>query len=339
MRSVGRPLYKDVDMVIPIWFSQQTPSEQVKQLLYQTMERWDDYVRSDGVVLVLDGCHWWEPAIKQVREQLSGQGWTILINEENQGKGAAVLKGLKTLLERSSARWFVIRDCDNDHRLIDLPRLVERGTAMEKATGNDRILVLGRRSDLSFPMSFARAQWEFLLDDLIMAGTEWFFAKKDDYPDWSFCSFHDRSPVDFLSGYKLLTRRAAETVVADTSLYEDRYQDLKVLRYCWETAVSLAVLLAGGLVGEVQRLTYRRQPITSYGDRVNPDLYGQQILYTLRRIDAVGLPAKKLLDNACRRSLLWTQDPFRQELISVRETVLKDRGAPTNIVTLDPWFF
>ncbi len=333
------PLYQRLGMIIPVWFPPEGDPGQVETLLYRTMKDWDLYVAPERVVLVLDGCSWCEGSLRRVQENCSGEGWVVQVNDRNEGKGGAALTGLKLLLSDPGTDWIVIRDCDNDHRLVDLPRLMERGQGIREATGQDRILIIGRRSHLAFPMTFARAEWECITDEVIVSAVQWALGRSGSWPDWSFCDFSSPLPVDFLSGYKLLSKEAA--VVVEQELREQAHQqaDCEPMRYGWECGVVLSVLLAGGTIGEIQRLTYRRQPVTGYGDRASAQLYGNQILYTLRRVGAEGLVARRILDNACRKSLLWTQEPFREEWVAVRRRILRALSAPDDLIELSSWFF
>jgi len=314
-------------MVVPVWFAPTISPEQVEGLLAATLEGWDVFLLPERVVLVLDGCEWCLKPLKRVQKALRGDGWTILMLERNTGKGGAAVAGIRQLIEVGEPNYIVVRDSDNDHWLSDLPRLWQLGRLIERERQTDFFIVIGRRNALHFPMSFTRGEWEKITDEILLETTKFALAQEGKVPDLTYCAFHTPDPPDFMSGYKLFTSRSARFACQVMDEEHGRFPDLDLMRFGWEGVPSLSLLLADGFVGEITRVTYRRQPVTGYGDEASADLYGRQILYAFRRCGLNGEPARVLFDNVIRRSLLWTQQPQRTTLLEVRRKILTELGA------------
>ncbi len=314
-------------MVVPVWFAPETPLERVEELLLATLEGWDVFLLPERVVLVLDGCEWCLKPLKQVQKVLRGEGWSVVMLERNMGKGGAVVAGIKRLIEANKPNYIAIRDSDNDHWLSDLPRLWQLARLIEREQQTDFFIIIGRRNALHFPMSFTRGEWERITDEIMLETAKFALAREGKVPNLTYCAFHTADPPDFMSGYKLFTTQSAKFACQVMEEEHKRFPDLDLLRYGWEGVPCLSLLLADGLVGEVTRMTYRRQPVTGYGDEASADLYGRQILYAFRRCGLKGEPARVLFDNAVRRSLLWTQQPQRDTLLEVRRRILTELGA------------
>ncbi len=326
-------------MVIPVWFAPTTPSEQIANLLSATLQDWETFMLPERVIVVLDGCEWCEQPLKEVQQALKGTGWQCLLLEQNRGKGGAVLAGLQRLLTTQQVDHVVVRDSDNDHWLSDLPRLWQLAKVIERERQTRWLMVIGRRAALHFPMSFSRGEWERLTDEVLLEAAKFALAREGKVPDLTYCAFHTLEPPDFLSGYKLFTAEVAQWLCQVMEEESAKFPDLDLLRYGWEGVPCLALLLSDGIIGEVQRMTYRRQPVTGYGDAAIADLYGRQIAYALRRCNISGETARRLFDNAARKSLLWTQEPQRTTLLQVRQHILSTVNAPLDLAGDEERFF
>ncbi|MCX7777970.1 MAG: hypothetical protein RMK18_09790 [Armatimonadota bacterium] len=334
-----KSIRQTVGMVIPVWFDSETPKEQIEELLFATLEDWEVFVLPERVVIVLDGCDWCLKPIRQVQRILRGDGWSIIVQERNTGKGGAVVAGIECLLAIDQPEFIAIRDSDNDHWLADLPRLWQLAKLIERERQTDKLLVIGRRNELHFPMSFSRGEWERIADEILLEAAKFALAKDGKVPDLTFCSFHTFDPPDFMSGYKLFTAQSAKLAYNAMREEHKNFPNLDLMRYGWEGVSCLSIMLDGGIVAEVVRMTYRRQPVTGYGDEASADLYGRQIAYALRRCGLKGEPARLLFDNAARRSLLWTQQPHRTVLSEVRKRILTELDAFSEIPEDELRFF
>lgn len=334
-----KAIRQTVGMVIPVWFSRETPQEQIEQLLFATLEDWEVFVKPERVVIVLDGCEWCLKPLKWVQKALNGEGWSVILQERNEGKGAAVVAGIESILASDQPGYIVIRDSDNNHWLTDLPRLWQLAKLIESERQTEKFIVIGRRNELHFPMSFARGEWERVVDEILLEAAKFALAREGKIPDLTFCAFHTPDPPDFMSGYKLFTAQSAKFACEVMKREHKSFPDLALMRYGWEGVPCFAILLEGGIIGEVTRLTYRRQPVTGYGDEASADLYGRQIAYVLRKCGLKGETARVLFDNAVRRSLLWTQQPHRATLLEVRRRILTELDAFAEIVEDESRFF
>lgn len=328
-----------VGMVVPVWFSREEPRERVTDLLLATFKDWDVFLLPERIAVVLDGCDWCLEPLKQVQKTLMGEGWHIVVLERNVGKGGAVVTGVERLIAESEPEYIVVRDSDNDHWLSDLPRLWQLAKLIERERQTDFFVVIGRRNALHFPMSFVRGEWEKITDEILLEAAKFALAKEGKVPDLTYCAFHTLDPPDFMSGYKLFTAKSAKFSCEVVKEEHWRFPDLNLLRYGWEGVPCLAVLLNDGLIGEVTRMTYRRQPVTGYGDEASTDLYGRQILYALKRCGLKGEPARRLFDNAIRKSLLLTQHPQRETLLQARRRILTELKAFSKLPDEESRFF
>lgn len=334
-----KAIKKTVGMVVPVWFAPETPSEMIEELLFATFDGWDSFLLPERVVIVLDGCDWCLKPLMEVQRRLRGDGWQIVTLEQNVGKGGAVAEGIERLIELCSPSYIAIRDSDNDHWLVDLPRLWKLAQLIEEEQQINMFIVIGRRNALHFPMSFTRGEWERITDEILLEAAKFALAKEGKVPNLTYCAFHTAEPPDFMSGYKLFTIESATHACKALKEENKRFPDFNLLRYGWEGVSCLSLLLANGLIGEVTRMTYRRQPVTGYSDEVSADLYGRQILYALLRCGLIGEPARILFDNAIRRSLLWTQKTQRTALLEVRRRILGEIGSFSEIFSEESHFF
>lgn len=205
-----KALKQAVGMVVPVWFPPNTPSEQVEELLSATLRDWEVFLLPERIVIVLDGCDWCLKPLKRVRKALKGKGWGIALLERNLGKGGAVVTGVEKLIATTEPQYIVIRDSDNDHWLTDLPRLWQLAQLIERERQTDHFIVIGRRNDLHFPMSFTRGEWERITDEVLLEAAKFALAKEGKVPDLTYCAFHTNEPPDFMSGYKLFTVKSAK---------------------------------------------------------------------------------------------------------------------------------
>ncbi len=334
-----KAIRQTVGMVIPVWFNPETDSGRIEELLMATLKSWDVFLLPEHIVLVLDGCEWCLKPLKRVQKALQGEGWSVVVLERNMGKGGAVVAGIQRLLDTVEPKYIVVRDSDNDHWLSDLPRLWQLARLIESEQQTDFLIVIGRRNALHFPMSFTRGEWERVTHEILLETAKFALAREGKVPNLTYCAFHAPDPPDFMSGYKLFTARSAKFACQVMREEHEQCPDLDLMRYGWEGVTSLSILLNDGFVGEVTRMTYRRQPVTGYGDEASADLYGRQILYAFRRCGLKGKPAQVLFDNAIRRSLLMTQQPQRTVLLEVRRRILTELDAFSELTNDEVRFF
>ena len=129
----------NLGMVIPVWFADDVPTEQVRALLGLTLADAEAVVRPERIVLVVDGPLTCQDEVSGLRGQL-GREWgtppATLRLHENVGKGGAVAAGMELLLEDAGVDFVCVRDADGDHFVSDVPRLARLASQIVSETGN-----------------------------------------------------------------------------------------------------------------------------------------------------------------------------------------------------------
>lgn len=307
-----------VACVIPVWFSAQMPPERMRKLLNDTIADCELFLRPQHVALVVDGCcHAEEPAQQAAADfaERVGQPPLVLIKQQNEGQGGAVCFGFEHYLAHTDVPYLCSRDADGDHDIYDLPQLFRQLLAM----GSDNAFVLGQRGSLHRPMGFARGEYERLLNEITLLAVRWSMAQTDDAPDLRHCQ-RLPEPPDFQSGYKLYTRRTAETFVRSLRNADATAPDSNVLRWGIQFISTVELLLQGAAAGSVYRLTYDEQPQTSFENADNRLVaYGQQFAWLYRRLHIPLTVGLQWWDEAMLRTTWSTVPGGWEELLSIRQ--------------------
>lgn len=199
-------------MVVPVWFSRKTASCLAEELLTLTLDNYEEYVRPENVCLVVDGDERSLGMARRVQKALAkgGGSFEVLHLKENKGKHYAATEGILHLMaserrglggagelavatsSRETAglirgrrslpaegiRYFVVRDCDADHFICDLPNLVRSAHNISVQEKTKRVLVIGRRIDRHRPLGFRRGQKEELCNRILLDAMNYRLAKR-----------------------------------------------------------------------------------------------------------------------------------------------------------------
>jgi len=142
--------------------------------------------RSEAVVVVDDGC------TDACTEGLEALGVRVLRFERNRGKGHALLAGFRTALEDPATKALCCLDADGQHRPDDIGRLA--AASVEQSAD----LVIGQRT-----FQEGQVPWRSWFGNTVtVAVTGWLLG---------------RPMPDTQCGFRLLSRRFAEAVVADVT--------------------------------------------------------------------------------------------------------------------------
>src|SRR5688572_4786932 len=154
-----------VGLVVPVWFPEDLPDAVCETLLRTTLADCWSCLRPEHVALVVDGV----PRLAALAQRLSaemgsGSGFQVLAPAVNQGKGGALVVGWQALLADPALEFIAVRDADGDHFLDDMPHLFRLAEQMTRETGNDRVLVIGRRAAVHPPLGWLRGEYELVVN-------------------------------------------------------------------------------------------------------------------------------------------------------------------------------
>lgn len=300
-------------VLIPVHFVSSVPEQQIREILSNVLGEADLFCRRDHLLAVVDRGTTAEKVLQEV------SGLRIHRLEKNRGKAGAIGSGLAELLATSDARYFGTRDCDGDHAQEDLSRLVSMAAAVETATGNSQVTVIGARPSLEKPMGWIRDQWERLANAVLVDLLQYVLARGGRVLDRRFWS---GSEPDIQSGYRVYSREAAEQVRnVLTALPDDR----DILTFACEFIPFADLIVAGGVTAQVQRFTLIEQPVSSYGGVDFGRVYGLLLAYVGERYDVPRLMVRRIFDNRVVGTSLFFTD-FKGDLLKARRLI--DPNAP-----------
>ena len=296
-------------MVVPVYFDPSLEKEKVRHILRATLSDQNLFLESSRVVFVVDRGTTAEHVLEELNADLQLGSRTVRL-KRNQGKMGAVREGLRRLLQEP-VRYLVTRDCDGDHVLQDLGRIVQMAEEIREAVPGRPISVFGTRPSLERPMEWVRKEWEMLTNGVLEGLTEFLLAREGRVLDRRYWNGY---PLDLQSGYRLYDRKAAELAVRSLDRLPD---DRDTYLMACEMVPFVDVSLEGGVIGQVQRMTCVEQPVSSFRTIDFGTSYGKllRFLSDLHGIDPVLL--LRIFDNYMLGSEIFFS--------SVREQVLKCR--------------
>lgn len=303
----------ETGMIIPAWYGDASP-EEARAMLEATLAGCERLIDPPDLLVAADGC----PAARQAAADL--QGCTLLDLPVNRGKGAALRAGLRRLLDtRPALRWIAVRDADGDHIIDDLPHLYRRGLDLEAAAGEGGLFcVVGARGNVAAPLGWRRAVYEDLVNEVVIDLLQQRLALQGQAWDSRFLP--GRVP-DLQSGYKLYSRAAAQAALAAFEAEEAAHPDLDLGRVGMELVPFVSIVLAGGLIGQVERKTWRVQPRTSFGQVDLARFFGCKTAWVVRRCAVDAAVLLPLLDGPLMRSPLLTDPAMHASAMQFRRLV------------------
>jgi len=322
----ARDLQGALAQVIPAWFSEDLPDDEVARFLAITLADAQVWSKPDHVVLVADGQERVARVAKEVAHALPEGGAEVHLLPANKGKGGALVVGLEICLAKAGVTHVVVRDADGDHLASDVPSFYRLARQMQDDLRSHAVLVVGGRSDVTRPMGLERGEYERLLNDVVWNALAFALAGQGQAVNTQYWAPYGPYP-DLQSGFKLYTRTSAEMAIA--ALTEETADEAAedVLRWGGELLPVIAVVGSGGTLGQVVRLAIEEQPVTAYGGLVRHTTYGRKAAWCLRRLKLASGAAKQILDNALVRCPLYRSQAYRAELLELRSYVLAELGA------------
>ena len=311
-------------MVIPIWFPDETSEDEIVSILSLTMADAECIAEPAHQILVCDG----QERVKELVDGMakaSQEPFIALLTEQNRGKGGAVAYGIDHLLSNSNVEYIVIRDADGDHFVNDAPNLARLAHQMRGELQDDNILVVGGRVDVHRPMGFVRGEYEKTINDVIWHALQYSLAREGRVINMQYFAEHGLIP-DLHSGFKLYTRKSAETALNGLTAAQQGMPELTMMRNGSETVPLVEIVAHGGAVGQVNRITLETQPVMTFQNKNRWIRYGNRLLWTFLRLEIPYASAKQLLDNAIPRALLYKDANYLEELMQMRQHVLSGLG-------------
>ena len=311
--------------VIPAWFSEDLPDDEVARFLTVTLADAQVWSQPDHVVLIADGQERVGRIAEEVANALPEGGAEVHRLPENTGKGGALVAGLKICLAKPAITHVVVRDADGDHLASDVPNLYRLARQMQEDLGSNEVLVVGGRSDVTRPMGLERGEYERLLNDVVWNALVFARAAQGKAVNTQYWAPYSPYP-DLQSGFKLYTRTSAQMAITALTDAQGDETGADVLRWGCELLPAVAVVASGGTLGQVARLAIEEQPVTAYGGIVRHTTYGRKVAWCLRRLGLPSGAARQILDNALLRCPLYRSQAYRGELLQLRRYVLAHLG-------------
>lgn len=312
---------KLLGLVVPVYFDESVSRQTVTEILEGVFRDQPLFCARENAVVVVDRDTTAEEVLASASPDSPLHGWPIYRLARNRAKAGAVEEGLRFLLKTSDARFMVTRDCDGDHILDDIPRMVAMAADLERETGREQVAVMGARPSLEKPMGWVREEWEILTNKVLVDIIDFVLARSGKVCDKRFWS---QAFPDIQSGYRVYSRGAAQMAV--DSLAEVP-EDRNIMTFACEFLPFIEGSLNGCVFGEVQRLTLVEQPVTSYSKVDLGTVYGTLLAYVGDRYGLERRTVLRMLDNHIGRSSLFFTDR-REHLRHCRQMIVPDADAP-----------
>jgi len=326
-------------MVIPVWFSSQVQDKMIRRLLMATLSDFPILVSPERLLLVVDGPQRAAGVVEGLQAEFrsaNAQTFRMLCLPENIGKGGAVAKGIEQLLDDDSVEMIMVRDADGDHFINDGANLARLGAQIADEHQTANWIVIGGRVDAHRPLGFIRGEYETIVNSLLWHSCLYYLAQEGKTINTQHFAAYGEVP-DCESGYKLYGRQACEILVTAFSNLPQQQPEIDVSRWCSEVTPLVEVLVHGGVIGQVPRLTYNEQPTSSYHTSGRAEAYAQRVSWLFRRLSIPPEVARQLMDNALSRSLLLMEKTGRQELLTFRASAMRYAYGEEVSRTLTPY--
>ena len=312
-------------IVVPTYFQPGVPEKKIRSILESTFQDQEVYCPREQVLIVVDCDTTAASVVANAGEDSSLHGIPVHLLERNRAKAGAIEVGLRQLLEATGVEYLVTRDCDGDHRLEDLPRLVAMADFLRQSGREEPLCVMGARPSLEKPMGWVREQWEELTNRVLIDLLSFALAGRKEVLDRRFWW----RPPDIQSGYRLYDRKAAELVVESLAAVPD---EVDVRALSCEFIPFADLVMEGAVIGQVDRFTMVEQPVSSYSDTDFPAVYGRLLEFSASHLGIDDSVLLRLFDNRLLNTSLFFTDA-RAELLRCRE-ILAPQADP---VVLPPF--
>ncbi|MDA0321257.1 MAG: hypothetical protein O2923_00865 [Verrucomicrobia bacterium] len=264
---------------------------------------------------------------EEAAHQLSAEfGVQVICQSENRGKLSAATAGMRHLLQDDELRYLAVVDQDGDHFANELVTFTRTCRHVEHASGDDRVMVLGRRVSRHHPMGFGRGELEELADRVLLDALHYHASISGHPLRLEYATVQDEFP-DFHSGFKLFTRATADAVFSGTE-HKAGLDDDCYYRHAVEAVMTVESILSGAQFVQQSRTTINEQPISVFGSLDRAQLTADMILWPCMRLDVPANFVDQWLRNHIPRLLLHTLVPDGREMMqAIHRLVMHGYGA------------
>ena len=329
-------LRQNTGIVIPVYLPQGTETTPDAALLEETVAAYCTQVADPAVIcLSVDGV---ECGVDVAQHLSAKYGVSICVVPNNRGKLWGAIHGARMLLDNADLMYIAVVDQDGDHFANELLNFVRAADHIRTQTGDEQVMVLGRRISLHRPMGFLRGELEALADHVILDALHYHAAVTGRPLRLEYATLLDEVP-DFQSGYKLFSRETAQAVFSAQPRQVD-VPDATYYRHACETVMSIEALESGAHLGVVNRSTFNEQPVTHFGKLNQARATADMIIWGCKRLDVPSPFVAQWLANHAPRLLLNTIIPQgKEEVEQVRQLVREAFAAQnTDMAGLQPLF-
>lgn len=327
MTVVGTPVFsRSLDhlkhatgIVIPVYLPDNPNRTQSAVLIRDTVIACREQISDPSMIcLSVDGAD----KGADVAEQLAREyGVTAVVAPINRGKLQGVREGVCRLLARPNPNYIAVLDDDNDHFANELLNFVRAAEHILEQTGDNRLMILGRRISRHRPMGMLRGELEDLADRLLLQALTYHAAVVGEPLKLEYATLLDSAP-DFHSGYKLFSRQTA----ADVFLPPPQtvgLNEITTYRHAVEAVMTVEAVVSGARLGVVNRSTYNRQPVSKFGLIDRAQLTADMIIWPCKRLGVPGSFVQQWMNNETAALLLATLVPEgKHELEAVYRQVV-----------------
>ncbi len=310
-------------IVIPVYLPESADRPQGTRLLRDTVTsccaQVDD---ATAVCLSVDGSDNGADVVQALAADL---GTSIVVAPVNLGKLHGVVEGFRILLRRPELAYFAVLDADSDHFGNELLNFVRAAEHIIRESGDSRVMVLGRRISRHRPMGLLRGELEELADQMLLQALTYHAAVTGRPLQFEYATVLEAVP-DFHSGYKLFSRDTASDVfLSDPDMAG--LSPTAYYRHAVEAVMSVEAILGGARMGLVNRTTYNRQPVTTFGKLNQSAVTGDMIAWPCRRLGVPVAFVRQWLAKIVPSLLLGTLVPVGwYQLEAVCDRVLSAYG-------------
>jgi hypothetical protein len=203
------------------------------------------------------------------------------------GKLGALRSGAALLLGKKESLYIAVVDQDGDQFANELVNLTRAALQIKGQTGNERVLVIGRRNSRSKPMGFFRGELEEFADRVLLDALAYRAVIKGEPLQLEYVSHYEEYP-DFHSGFKLFSPRSAEDVFL-SEIDTLGLPEPGPFRHAVEAVMTVEAMEKGAYLGIVSRSAVNTQPVSAFGQFKRVELVSDKIIWPCRRL---GVPGK-----------------------------------------------
>lgn len=332
-RDATKALRLHTGVVIPTFLPRTPARDGSRKLLQATLCGFIEEVGAAAhVCLSVDGR---EFGADEAGDLARDTGASAVISEANRGKLQPIQAGVRELLKNPDLHWFAVVDQDGDHFANELLNFIRAGRHIVDQTGNDKVHINGRRISLHRPMGFLRGELESFVDGITHDALTYDAARRG-YPlRMEYATAFGEIP-DYHSGYKVYSRALAEAIFSNPFDYPELPADC-YWRHSVEVVMVVESILAGGLLGQVNRSTFNEQPVTTFGAYNRVKLYADNIIWPCVRLGCPPAFVEQWMRNRAAQLNLNTlvpqgRDELHQIMAAVRSHVAIPDDSPSGEV-------